>query len=172
MGTSEKATRRTSPAGRGGRPRKFAEPARPITVTLPERTLRQLAAVDPDRARAIARSADALAGDMAGAKPVEMVEIAPGTAILVVGPSRSLRRIPWLRLVEVGPTRFLLVVPSGTPVSSLEVAILDLLEDPLAGDPGERRILEELKRHLARVRRSDSLSKAELLFIATDRARR
>ena len=46
---------------RGGRPAKFAEPSRPITVTLPERVLNLLAAVDPDRAKAITRLVDALA---------------------------------------------------------------------------------------------------------------
>ena len=37
----------------GGRPAKFAEPSRPVTVTLPERVLQLLAAVDADRAKAI-----------------------------------------------------------------------------------------------------------------------
>ena len=43
----------------GGRPAKFAEPSRPVTVTLPERVLQLLAAVDADLAWSHARFRDA-----------------------------------------------------------------------------------------------------------------
>ena len=45
---------------RTGRPAKFAEPSRPVTVTLPERILDLLAAVDSDRAQAIVKTVEAI----------------------------------------------------------------------------------------------------------------
>ena len=59
----------------------------------------------------------------------------PGVGIILVGVSRCLRQIPWLRLVEVAPARFLLSIPSGTPVELLEIALDDLREAVPPGRP-------------------------------------
>src|SRR5437879_3945486 len=85
----------------GGRPPKFDEPRRPVTVTLPERTLARLAAVDDDRATAIVKLVDSALPRSNGRSPIDVVEVAPGAAIILVGPSRSLRKIPWLKLAEL-----------------------------------------------------------------------
>jgi hypothetical protein len=153
----------------GGRPPKFREPRRPVTVTLPERTLRLLAAVDKDRARAVVKVTDtALAPtDRAEKKLVEVVEVMPGVGIILVGASRGLRQIPWLRLVEVAPARFLLSIPSGTPVESLEIALDDLREAVPPADGRERAILEQLHALMRTLRRGRSVSKAEMLFVDT-----
>ena len=67
----------------GGRQPKFDEPQRPVTVTLPKRTLSALAALDADRARAIVKVVDAaLSGNRSGAKLVEVIEVAPGAAVI------------------------------------------------------------------------------------------
>lgn len=154
----------------GGRPPKFDEPRRPITLTLPERTLRQLAAIDADRARAIVKVADAVVRkDTSRAKPVEIVEVAPGKGIILVGPSRCLREIPWLRLAEIAPTRYLLTITPGTAIESLEVALHDLVEELPAHEEHERSILEHLLALLRRLRRDEMISKAEMLFVRTDR---
>jgi len=50
-----KAEKSTAKENKGGRPRKFAEPSRPITITLPEKTLRSLERIDTDRGRAIVK---------------------------------------------------------------------------------------------------------------------
>ena len=113
-----------------GRPPKFLEARRPVTVTLPERTLRQLEAVDSDRAKSIVKVTDAVTRGAGGNTPqVETVEVAKGQALIVIGPSRGLRAIPWLRLVEIAPARYLLALPPGTSVDSLEVAVLDKAEE-------------------------------------------
>jgi hypothetical protein len=152
--------------GPGGRPPKFNEARRPITVTLPERALRLLEAVDPDRAKAIVKLAEMATGVGGNpTEPVDVVEIAPGKALIFVRPSRTLKRIPGLRLVEVSPGRILLTIPSGTPVESLEVAILDLLENLPEADAGERPLLDTLRRLLSKQRRGTGVSKAELLFV-------
>ncbi len=151
---------------RGGRPPKFPEASRPITVTLPERTLQQLAAINPDRAKAIASLAEATSGNVTMPnKGVDIVEIAPGKAIILVGPSTALLSIPWLRLVEVAPHRFLLVVPSGKAVESLEVALMDLIEGLPESKQNERIMLEELRHVISHHRRHNGVSRAEMLFI-------
>ena len=153
---------------RGGRPPKFSEPRRPVTVTLPERTLRRLEELDRDRAHAIVRLADheCRPRDISTAE-VEVVEIAPGSGIILIGPMRSLARIDLLRLVEVTPRRFLLTVPSGTAIESLEMALLDVMESLPAKDEAERPGLEKLRRIISQQRKKKTVSKREFLLIGT-----
>ena len=154
--------------GRTGRPPKFTGPRRPVTVTLPESTLQQLGLIDRDRARAIVKAANAaLPNGESGKARVEVVEMAPGIGIILVGPSSYLKRIKWLRLVEVAPMRFLLSQPPGTPPDSLEVELLDLLETVPPSEPAEHAMLDDLRCLMRAVRRGRSLSKAEMLFVDT-----
>ena len=151
-----------------GRPPKFSESRRPVTVTLPESILARLAAINPDRAQAIVKAVGTAAPlDAKHQKPVELVEVAPGVGIILVGPSQYLKRIKWLRLVEIAPMRYLLTIPSGTAVDSLEVAVIDLLENMEPPDEQERSILEQLRDLMRTLRLRDKLHKAELLFIDT-----
>ena len=153
---------------RKGRPPKFSEPRRPVTMTLPESTLARLAAINPDRAQAIVKAVGtAMPLDAKHQKQVELVQVAPGVGIILVGPSRYLKRIKWLRLVEIAPMRYLLTIPSGTAVDSLELAVVDLLENVKLLDEWERSILEQLRDLLRTLRVGDKLYKEELLFIDT-----
>jgi hypothetical protein len=136
-----------------------------VTLTLPERTLRLLAAVDRDRARAIVRVTDATVTPEDSRELVDVVEVLPGLGIILVGASQYLRQIPWLRLVELNPGRLLLSIPSGTPVESLEIAVHDLLEAVPAGESRERAVLEGLHALIRRLRRGRGISKAEMLFV-------
>jgi hypothetical protein len=58
-------------------------------VTLPERTLRLLAAVDQDRARAVVKVTDAALAptDTPESRVVDVVEVMRGVGIILVGPS-------------------------------------------------------------------------------------
>ena len=151
-----------------GRPPKFKEPRRPVTVTLPESTLARLAAIDADRARAIVKATNAaMPANAKGRKPVELVEVIPGLGIIIVGPSRYLQKIKWLRLIELAPTRFLLTIPPGTAVDSLELAIVDLLQSVKPHEEWETSVLEALRDAMRDVRRAGKLTKAELLFVDT-----
>lgn len=158
------STRRSA----SGRPPKFSGPRRPVTITLPERTLRSLASIDPDRARAIVKATDAaLAGRPESDPQVEVVEVGPRTSLIVVGHSRYLQRIPGLGLAELAPGRFILTVPSGTPVDSLEIMLSDLLEEVPVQDAADRATLDGLRHILRRFRRSQAVSKVEILLLAT-----
>lgn len=150
----------------GGRPAKFSEPRRPVTVTLPKRILSALESVDPDRAKAIVRVTEAVIGSNSKRfKPLELLEVIPGKAIILVGPCAPLRRVKGLNLVEITPVRYLLTIPSGTPLESLEVALLDAMESAPEMDPAERTILHDLRVLLASHRRGSQLTKGEMLFV-------
>lgn len=159
-----------SPKRGSGRPPKFAEARRPITVTLPERTLRQLAAVDADRARAIVKAASRTTRRPgASAPPVEVVEALPGQAVILVRSSRYLPRIEWLRLVAVDRDRNLLAIPSGTAIESLEVAVEDLIDSLPADEHRERELLTALHKILRQRRRQRTVSKMEILLMSAPR---
>ncbi|OGV71331.1 MAG: hypothetical protein A2269_00190 [Lentisphaerae bacterium RIFOXYA12_FULL_60_10] len=163
MQTRQKNNRKQS----RGRPRKFTDSSRPVTVTLPEHTLQQLAAIDKDRARAIVKSVDFATGSGTDApNPVELIEVASGKAIIVVGPSKALRTISWLKMIEITPTRYLLALPSGKAIESLEVTIRDLIENRKDAPEGpEKALLEELCKDLGKHRRSEKVTRGELLFV-------
>ena len=154
---------------RGGRPPKFHEPRHPVTMTLPERILDQLAAIDKDRTCAVVKVTEAVVGTEKGHfKPVELVEMALGKSLIVVGPSKALRKIPWLKLIEIARTRYLVTIPSGTPIETLEVALRDLFHSPeLQKNEREIPILQELLDLIGHQRRAQRLSKAEILVIDT-----
>lgn len=152
----------------GGRPRKFAEPSRPVTVTLPENILNKLTLVHSDRALAIAKATE-MATEAADRHThvVEVVEIEKGAGLILVSPSNSLKRIPWLRMVRVSPARFLLSIPTGTSVDSLEVAIIDLIDNLPEEDKDERDMLIRLRDMIRSLRHGQSVSKAEILIVKT-----
>ena len=152
----------------GGRPAKFSEPRRPITVTLPLRVLRLLAAIDSDRAKAIVKLAETV-GEQSGPPrdPLATVRIAPDKAIILVGHSAQLKRIPFLRLIEVAPGRHLISVESGTSIESMEVALHDLLETLPADHPSDRAILEGLLQIIRSSRRTRNTTKEEILFVTS-----
>ena len=133
-------------------------------MTLPERILTSLSEIDQDRARAIVKAVEAVTHSR---KNVEMVEVAKGVGIILVGPSRALKSIPWLQLTEVAPTRFLLSIPSGTSVDSLELAISDVLAGLPAREEAERETLRELQTIMKSLRLTKAIWKGEILFIDT-----
>ena len=157
-----------SSRGKSGRPPKFHGARRPVTVTLPEDTLARLAAIDADRARAIVKATDAaLAGGDGERKPVELVEVAPDLSIVIVEPSRVLRTISWLRLIEVAPLRYMLTLPHGTSADSLELTLVELLEGAEGMEDRETLLLTQLRDLMRISRRRGDLSKAEILFVDT-----
>jgi len=147
-----------------GRHPKFREARQPVTVTLPLRVLDILKTVDPDRAYAIAKLADAADRVLRDRKPVEIVEMAPHRGLIVVKESAMLKSIEGLRLIEIAPTRFLITVKANLSVESLEVQIQDMIEEG-SGGPEEITLLKELFYQLRYQRRRRAVSKEELLII-------
>jgi hypothetical protein len=150
----------------GGRPRKFGEPSQPITITLPQSTLRQLQQIDPDRGRAIVKLAKNAFRSEPGERPlVEIVDIAGNTGLVIVGPNETLKRIQFLRLVEVAPARYLIALAPERDFYDLEIALNDLVDDPAIKDERERALVTELLRHFRNLRRTDSVTMGQILFV-------
>jgi hypothetical protein len=149
----------------GGRPPKFTEVSRPITVTLPDRTLAELRAIDQDRAKAIVKCVDHMVQAHPREWKVDVVKVTRDSALLIVPPTQYLQNIPWLKLIEIAPARHLLVIPSGTAIEALEIALVDLIEHLPAEEVAERTLLSDLRAKLSRNRRNEDLYKAEILFV-------
>jgi hypothetical protein len=153
----------------GGRPPKFNEESSPITVTLPRRIVQKLEAIDLDRAKAIVKCVDRMIHQAwPDEKRVEVVEISKGTGLIVVGPSQGLKSIPWLKLIEIAPFRFLMAVPTGTSIESLEIAILDLIEHAPEDQIAEKSLLTDLRQKLSHHRRKEGVTKGEILYVNTE----
>jgi hypothetical protein len=151
-----------------GRPPKFTGPSRPITVTLPESTLQALKSIHPDCGQAIVKLTEAelrRARTGTGLPPVEIVEMAANTGLILVGPSKALRGIPFLHLIEVARERFLLALDPGHDFHDLEIAIRDMLDETAARETKERELLERLLQAIKQVRKAEKVSMAEILFV-------
>lgn len=163
------STANTRRKNSGGRPPKFAEPSRPVTVTLPLRVLEQLHRLDADRARAIATAVDAvLSGDDAAALRVDLVEVSPGASMLVVPANRSLMGIPWLKLIKVAPARYLLTIEPGTSIEKVELTLLDMIRDADESLRNELPMLEDLAGIFSEIRRRGRITKSEILLFTSE----
>ncbi len=155
-----------SPAGR---PPKFSEPSRPITVTLPDRILEKLQQIDKDRGLAITKIVDSLLPDGNLQIPqLEIIKICEGQGLIVIGHSKALSRIPGIQLVEISPVRYIISLQSGVSVDSLELAVLDLIDHLPANEVSESALLLELRSTLKAIRRKHGATKAEILFVPID----
>lgn len=153
----------------GGRPPKFDQPSRPITVTLPESTLEGLQQIHPDRGQAIVKLTAAALSQGKSSRPlVEIVDVAVKTGVLIIGPCAPLREIPFLHLVEVAPGRFLLALTPGNDFKNLEIAIHDILEDLPKGDARNRELIHQLLASIRSLRKAEKVSMAEILLVSTD----
>lgn len=162
-------TRNPEKKNTGGRPPKFEEPSRPITVTLPESTLEGLLQIHPDRAQAIAKlTAMALSQGVRSRPLVEIVNVAAKTGLLIIGPCEPLRQIPFLHLVEVAPSRFLLALDPGNDFKSLEIAIHDVLEDIPESESRERNLIQQLLEKIKTLRKAERMSMAEILLVSAE----
>ena len=154
---------------KGGRPAKFDEPSRPVTVTLPLRILDALASIDADRANAIVKSVEAALPVSPGAPldptPILELPIDDEEALLAVADNRLLRRIPWLTLIEVAPGRHLISLKAGTPLEKLEVTLGDILDDPGDATPAEIDFIAALLDRLRTPRRNRALRHEAILII-------
>lgn len=149
----------------GGRPPKFSESRRPITITLPERTLNLLESIDKDRAKAIVKTVDIVMKQDLTEKPVEVIEVADHVGMIVITPCHCLENLDWIKLIQITPSRILLSIPNGASTDSIEVGLQDLLDSLHPQEQREKTILTELLELIRHIRRKKKISKSEMLFI-------
>ena len=98
-------------------------------------------------------------------KPAWLVEIGKRRGVILVGHSKRLAGLPWMRLVEVAPGRHLISVRPGTTIESMELALRDLLEEMSGGGDGERVVLEALLGIVRSKRRAKAATMEEILVV-------
>lgn len=151
---------------KGGRPVKFAEPSRPVTVTLPLRILDGLAGIDADRAKAIVKVVEAAIGKKdAPHPPVYELPIGQEESLLAIADNRFLRRIPWISLLELAPGRHLVSLKSGVSLEKLEVTLGDILDAPGDATPAELALLRQLRDRIRTPRRNQTVRPEAILII-------
>lgn len=150
-----RAVRSLSLAPRRGRPRKFVEPSRAVTLTLPESVLQALLAVDHDLSRAVVRVAQP---EMAKRPhlPAELARFGRH-AVIVVNPTRTLEQRTGVLLVPLSDGRALISFDESMTTARLELKIQDELD--AHGLPAEdARVFESIRNVLKEARRSKSVA--------------
>ena len=88
-----------------------------------------------------------------------------GVGPVIVGQTRTLRKILLLRLVEIASTRSLLAVDHGHDFHGLQIALLDALEDNQE-EKERKRTPEAASGSHESAEESCPVSKAEILFVS------
>ena len=156
-----------------GRPPKYGRPSRAITITLREDALAELGAVDADLGRAIVALAEREGKPHVRAiRPAELAAYG-SHAVIVVNPSKVLKRLAGVQLVPVGNGRALISLAHPHSVPQLELSVRDAIE---RGDMSarERETLEALAEILqnARNSRDTSLEERTIIVLKSKRQRR
>jgi len=153
---------------RRGRPPKFAEPSRALTLTLPERVIEVLAAVDPDVSRAVVRLALPEA-KRARRTPAELVSFGRH-AVIVVTPTRTLERQAGVTLVPLPDGRALISFEQPTTLAELELHLDDAIRSGRLVPP-DRVVFEAISEILRAARLSTTVALRERHIIVLEAKR-
>lgn len=140
---------------RRGRPRKFMQPSRAVTLTLPESVIAALESVDHDLSRAVVR----ISQREITKRPHPPAELAifGGRAVIVVNPTRTLERRTGVLLIPLSDGRALISFDESMTAARLELKIQDELEDR-ALPSEDAQIFASISELLKDARRSKSVS--------------
>lgn len=144
-------------------------PSRAITLTLPERVIEALAAVDADLSRAVVR----LAQPELAKRPHPPAELATfgRRSVIVVHPTRTLERQPGVSLVHLPDGRALVSFDRSMKIAELELMLSDAAEgDGLSKD--DRRVFEAIAGILRAARRSETSRLAQRSIVVVETGRR
>jgi hypothetical protein len=153
---------------RRGRPRKFIEPSRAVTLTLPEPVIAALLDIDHDLSRAVVR----LAQPELARQPHPPVELASfgRNAVIVVSPTRTLEDRTGVLLIPLSDGRALISFDEPITIARLELSIRDVLEDPtLTAQDG--RIFTSIADVLKAARRSRTVTLCQRNIIVLESSR-
>jgi hypothetical protein len=141
-------------APRRGRPRKFLQPSRAVTLTLPEDVIAVLTKVDDDLSRAVVRLAQAEIGK----EPHPPAELASfgRRAVIVVNPTRTLEQRTGVTLVPLSDGRALIAFDESMTPARFELRIEDELEHHDLPEK-DARIFESIRDLLREARRSKTV---------------
>jgi len=142
---------------------------RVVTLALPNNTLRLLESIDQDLTRAIMALTDiAMQKSFPSGSSFEIIKVASGKSVFIVGSKTKLTKIPWINLVEIAPGRNLITIDSGISLELLEVAILELIETTPPAESVEQELLHEFCKYVGRLRRNKKMFKVEIMIVDDD----
>jgi hypothetical protein len=96
--------------------------------------------------------------------------MADGVGLIIVGPSNTLRSIPFVRLVEVAPLRYLIALDRTKSFGDLEIALQDVLEDFPKKEIEEKEMISELHQRIRQLRKGEHISMAEIVLVSMNGA--
>lgn len=143
---------------RRGRPRKFDEPTRVVSLTLPESVIASLTDLHGDLGHAVTRLARKIVKHVPGRKPAELVMFGR-RATISVQPTRTLARRLAVELVPMPDGRALISFAAPQSVAEFELRLHDALDDGAITE-GDREACEAMRAILREARRSDDMALA------------
>lgn len=143
---------------RRGRPRKFDEPTRVVSLTLPESVIASLTDLHGDLGHAVTRLARKVVEHVPRRQPAELVMFGR-RATISVRPSRSLARRLAVELVPMPDGRALIAFGTPKTVAEFELRLHDALDDETT-DQEDREACEAMRAILRNARRSDDVALA------------
>ena len=143
---------------RRGRPRKFDEPTRVVSLTLPESVIASLTNLHGDLGHAVTRLANKVGKRAPERKAAELVMFGR-RATISVRPSRSLARRLAVELVPMPDGRALIAFDAPQTVAEFELRLHDALDDATL-DHADREACEAMRLILRDARRSNDLALA------------
>jgi hypothetical protein len=141
-----------------GRPRKFDEPSRVVSLTLPESVIASLTDMHGDLAHAVTRLARKVGERARRRKPAELVMFGR-RATISVRPSRTLARRLEVELVPMPDGRALIAFDAPQTLAEFELRLHDALDDAaISGE--DREACEAMRAILRDARRSEDMALA------------
>lgn len=153
-----------------GRPRKYGRAARPVTVTLPEDVLTRLRATHNDLGQAIVTLVERRTPARRTAPPSADVAAYGNHAVIVVTPTKALKRLPGVQLVPIGSGRALISLDAPRTIAQFELDLRDAAEGKDVCDD-DRKALRSIAEILSKSRRSRGVSVEERTIIVLEAKR-
>lgn len=155
----------TFPFSRRGRPRKFTEPSRAVTLTLPEATIAALASVDDDLSRAVVQ----VTQREVAKHPRASARLATfgRRAVITVHPSRVLEERTGIVLVPLTDGRALISFDESMSIERLELQLRDALEHDSLAKP-DREVFKGIADLLKHARLMDNVAAKQRRIIVLE----
>ena len=152
-----------------GRPKKFDEPTRVVSMTLPESAIDRLSQTHGDLGRAVVSLIDRKTSPRA--RPAAELVVFGNHAVISVRPSPSLEQRTGVQLVPLPDGRALLSFDTPKTISDLELSISDALDDPSLNSE-DRAVFDSLRGILREARQATDVSLLRRNIIVLEGARR
>jgi hypothetical protein len=138
-----------------GRPRKYAEPSRTLTLTLPESVLSLLSAIHEDVSQAIVRLTRGRKAS--GTRKAADLLVFGERAVITIRPTPSLELRAGVQLVPLPDGRALIALESPESLAALQLSINDALDDGNMSRR-DRAVYENLRDILREARLSNEVT--------------